>query len=65
MIAVVKANANLANNIIKRVASLMPPTSTSEILSAAKYAIMTDITKIPENTRKKVQTLWGPYLGEN
>ncbi len=65
VIAVVKANANLANNIIKRVASLMPPTSTSEILSAAKYAIMTDITKIPENTRKKVQTLWGPYLGEN
>lgn len=63
VMAVVKANATLANNIIKRVASLMPVTSTSEILSAAKYAIMTDITKIPENTRKKVQTLWGPYLG--
>jgi 5'-methylthioadenosine phosphorylase len=63
VLAVVKANATLANNIIKRVASQMPAMSSSEILSAAKYAIMTDLTKIPENTRKKVQTLWGPYLG--
>lgn len=63
VIAVVKANASLANNIIKRVATLMPSTSSSENLSAAKYAIMTDITKIPENTRKKVQLLWGSYIG--
>jgi len=62
VLAVVKANATLANNIIKRVANLMPETSSSELLYAAKYAIMTDKSKIPESTRKKVQTLWGPYL---
>jgi 5'-methylthioadenosine phosphorylase len=63
VLAVVKANATLANNIIKRVASLMPETSSSELLYAAKYAIMTDKSKIPESTKKRVQTLWGPYLG--
>jgi 5'-methylthioadenosine phosphorylase len=62
VLAVVKANSTLANNIIKRVASLMPESSSSDLLYAAKYAIMSDKTKIPEATRKKVQTLWGPYL---
>ena len=62
VLAVVKANATLANNIIKRVAQLMPLTSNSDLLYAAKYSIMSDRTKIPENTRKKVATLWGEYL---
>lgn len=62
VIAVVKANATLANNIIKRVAHLMPKTSNSDLLYAAKYAIMTDRSKIPENTKKKVSLLWQEYL---
>ena len=64
VLAVVKANANLANNIIKRVAATMPSESSAVALSAARFAIMTDKTKIPENTRKKVQTLWGAYLDQ-
>lgn len=62
VIAVVKANATLANNIIKRVVSLAPETSTSELLSAAKHAVMTDRSKIPENTKQRVKTLWGHYF---
>lgn len=62
VMAVVKANATLANNIIKRVAESIPETSRSDLLYAAKYAIMTDRSKIPPNTRKKVATLWGEYL---
>lgn len=62
VMAVVKANATLANNIIKSVAQTMPLTSNSDLLYAAKYAIMTDRSKIPANTRKKVATLWGEYL---
>ena len=62
VIAVVKANATLANNIVKRVAGLMPQESSSPILQAARFAVMTDRAKIPENTRKKVATLWGAYL---
>ena len=62
VLAVVKANAALANNIIKQVAARMPSTSNAEALFAAQFAIMTDKTKIPENTRSKVKTLWGHYL---
>jgi 5'-methylthioadenosine phosphorylase len=62
VLAVVKANAALANNIIKQVAARMPSTSNAEALYAAQFAIMTDKTKIPENTRAKVKTLWGHYL---
>lgn len=62
VIAVVKANSALANNIIKRVASLMPQTSNSEILYAARHAVMTDPKKIPENTKLKVKALWGHYF---
>lgn len=63
VIAVVKANSVLANNIIKRVASIAPKTSSSELLYAAKHAVMTERSKIPENTRQKVQVLWGHYFG--
>lgn len=62
VMAVVKANSTLANNIIKRVAHMMPTTSNSDLLYAAKYAIMSDRKKIPENTRKKVALLWNEYL---
>ncbi len=63
VIAVVKANSVLANNIIKRVSAMMPKTSSSALLHAAKHAIMTDRSKIPENTKQKVQVLWGHYFG--
>ena len=63
VLAVVKANATLANNIIKRVATMMPESSSSDVLYAAKYAIMTDRSTIPAKSREKFQTLWGPYLG--
>lgn len=62
VMAVVKANAGLANNIIKRVAATIEKTSSSELLRAAQYAIMTDRNKISDATRKKVSLLWGQYL---
>jgi 5'-methylthioadenosine phosphorylase len=62
VMAVVKANATLANNIIKRVAANMPEMSNADALYAAKFAIMTDKSKIPENTKLKVKALWGTYL---
>ncbi len=62
VMAVVKANATLANNIIKRVCLNMPKTSSADSLYAAKFSIMTDMKKIPENTKKKIYHLWGQYL---
>jgi 5'-methylthioadenosine phosphorylase len=62
VLAVVKANAKLANDIIKRVASRLPKVSHAESLYAVQHAIMTDKTTIPDSTRLKVKTLWGHYL---
>ena len=62
VMAVVKANAALANNIIKRVALNCPTVSASPHLRAAQYAIMTDRSKIPPLTKEKVKLLWGEYL---
>ena len=64
VLAVVRANATLANNIIKKLAASMPEHSKSEILYAAKYAIMTDRSLIPEAALQKTKTLWGQYLGK-
>jgi 5'-methylthioadenosine phosphorylase len=64
VLAVVRANATLANNIIKRVASTIPTTSRSELLYAAKYAIMTDRTMIPESALQRTEVLWGQYFGK-
>jgi len=63
VLAVVRANSTRANNIIKRVAALLPESSNSELLYAAKYAIMTDRSMIPEAVLKKTQVLWGHYFG--
>ncbi|MCX6123717.1 MAG: S-methyl-5'-thioadenosine phosphorylase [Proteobacteria bacterium] len=62
VMAVVKANAALANNIIKRVAKTMPETSTSPLLRAAEFAIMSDRAKIPQAAKEKASLLWGRYL---
>ena len=62
VMAVVKANATLASNIIKRVAKTMPETSTSPLLRAAEFAIMSDLTKISPAAKEKANLLWGRYL---
>lgn len=62
VMAVLKANGELANAIVKTVATTLPKTSTSPWLDAAKMAIMTRPDLIPENTRKKVALLYGRYL---
>ena len=62
VMAVVKANATLANNIIKEVAKSLPKTSSAPSLAAAQHAIMTDRSKIPQATKEKTALLWGRYL---
>ena len=64
VLAVVRANATLANNIIKRVANTLPAVSGSELLYAAKHAIMTDRTMIPESALLRTEVLWGQYFGK-
>ncbi len=62
VIAVLKANATLANAIVKQVSETLPVTSSSPILTGASQAIMTHADVIPASTRKKVELLFGKYL---
>jgi 5'-methylthioadenosine phosphorylase len=62
VIAVLKANAELANAIVRTVAAALPATSDCACLSAASGAIMTRRDLIPEATRERLSVLYGQYL---
>ncbi len=62
VMAVLKANAALANTIVKAVVKSLPTTSTCECLDAAKMAIMTQADAIPAEARKRLAVLYGRYL---
>ena len=63
VMAVLKANAALANAIVKTVASLLPQHSSSPALHAARHAIMTNPAVIPAATKQRLALLYGAYLG--
>jgi 5'-methylthioadenosine phosphorylase len=63
VLEVLRANSELANRIVKTVATLLPETSNSPLLSAAKHAIMTQKDLIPAATREKLKLLYGKYMG--
>lgn len=63
VMAVLKANSELANSIIQELARILPGTSTDECLTAAKFAIMTARDKIPADKKEQLAPLFGKYLG--
>ena len=62
VLAVLKANSELANVIVKTVAESLPQTSSCACLSACASAIMTNPALIPAATKEKLRTLYGRYL---
>ena len=62
VMAVLKANADTANRIVKAVVKALPATSVCDCLDAAKNAIMTQPGLIPPETMKKLSVLYGRYL---
>ena len=64
VVAVLRANAELANEIVKTLAGLLPESSECECLSAAQYAIMTSPDKISDAARARLQVLYGHYLNK-
>ena len=64
ILGVMHANAATANGIVKKVAAILPSTSSCECLSAAQYAIVTDKALIPAETKEKLKVLYGTYLEE-
>ncbi|MBM4252116.1 MAG: S-methyl-5'-thioadenosine phosphorylase [Deltaproteobacteria bacterium] len=62
VLEVLRANSELANRIVKRVAEILPVTSESPMLSAAKNAVMTRQDQIPAATKARLQLLYGKYF---
>ena len=63
VIAVMHQNSGNAQKVVRAAVRLLPTDlSASPAQSAAKYAIMTDRTLIPEATKTKLQVLFGKYL---
>ena len=64
VLAILKANSELAKSIVKELIISLPETSDSPIFSAAKYSIITDPATIPPETKEKLGLLYGKYLGQ-
>lgn len=64
VVAVLRANAELANEIVKTLAGLLPDSSDCDCLDAAQYAIMTSPDKISDVAKKRLQVLYGRYLNK-
>jgi 5'-methylthioadenosine phosphorylase len=62
VLAVLKANAALANAIVGTIAKALPETSSCHCLTAASTAIMTRPEIIPTATKDRLQILYGRYL---
>lgn len=63
VLAVLKANSENANSIVKEIVRSLPETHTSRIFEVAKYAIITSPAVIPEQRKKDLALLYGKYLG--
>jgi len=62
VIAVLKANSNLANNIIQETAKSLPANQSCACFDAGKFAVMTQRDLIPSATKEKLSLLFGRYF---
>lgn len=63
VVAVMHQNSKNAQEVVRAAVRLLPrDLSASPAQTAAKYAIMTDRTQIPEATKAKLEVLFGKYL---
>ncbi|WP_141735611.1 S-methyl-5'-thioadenosine phosphorylase [Oligoflexus tunisiensis] len=63
VLAVLRANTDKANHVIKEVLAILPDLHESRIFEAAKHAILTAPEFIPAQRKKDLALLYGKYLG--
>ena len=63
VLAIIKQNVDMARNIIKQAVSTLSAVPQCECGESLKFAIMTDHSLIPEQTRKDLEPIIGKYLG--
>ncbi|MDA0711040.1 MAG: S-methyl-5'-thioadenosine phosphorylase [bacterium] len=62
VVAVLNANAERANEIVKTLADILPLNSECPCLRAAQFAIMTAPLSITEAAKTRLQVLYGKYM---
>ena len=62
VLAVLKANAEMANSIVREIARTIPETSNASALSAAQYAIITSREAISPEKLRTLSPLYGKYF---
>ncbi|MBP9706621.1 MAG: S-methyl-5'-thioadenosine phosphorylase [Oligoflexales bacterium] len=62
VLKVLKDNTQCANQIVLELAKILPETSSCKELFAARFAIMTDRSMIPSETKKRLELLYGQYF---
>ena len=62
VLAIIKQNVSVARDIIKETVSSLAATPGCECGESLKFAIMTDRSLIPEQTRKDLEPILGKYL---
>ena len=61
VLAVLKANAEMANAIVKKTAELLPATTSCPCLEAARYAVITAPEAIAPEAKERLKMLYGRY----
>ena len=62
VLAIIRQNVDMARNIIKQAISALSSVPQCECGEALKFAIMTDHSLIPEQTRQDLEPIIGKYL---
>ncbi|MCK4507740.1 MAG: S-methyl-5'-thioadenosine phosphorylase [Desulfuromonadales bacterium] len=63
VLAIIKQNVDMARNIIKEAVNALSSVPRCDCGESLKFAIMTDHSLIPEQTRKDLDPIIGKYLG--
>ncbi len=63
VLEILKANAEMANSVVKEIAELLPESTECECLTAAQYAIITAPEAITNEAKERLKVLYGSYLG--
>jgi 5'-methylthioadenosine phosphorylase len=62
IVAVLTRNAENACNVVRHAVSLMPKERSCKCGSALEFAIMTERTRIPQDTRERLHAILGEYV---
>jgi 5'-methylthioadenosine phosphorylase len=63
IVAVLTRNAENACNVVRHAVAQMPTTRSCKCGSALEFAIMTDRSRIPSQTRERLRLIIGKYVG--